>query len=184
CDHGIGWRSSVSQQCFDRPPKLVFLRDSSIVRKGIDFGHLSGEPDLQELPQERDKGLFSSPLDQNRDLHARAPRRPLRQSSSRVYSFSHSSKSSSSALVRLVMPSSVESRITTSEGSRNRMRVSECVATMICVRCEASLNWSASKLSSSGCRLTSGSSRRVRDVSPGLWSSVVNHKNRRVPSDN
>src|SRR5450759_1581405 len=110
---------------------VVSFWDSSMIGKGIDLGHSSGEPDLQELPQERDKGLFSSPLDQHSDLHARAPRRPLRQSSSRVYSFSHSSRSSSSALVKLVMPSSVESKTTTSEGSRNRMRVSECVATMI-----------------------------------------------------
>ncbi len=85
-------------------------------------------------PANAAKNPLCLPLDQNRDFHARAPSRPLRQSSSSEYSFSHSPRSSSSALVSLVMPSSVESRTTTSAGSRNRISVSECVATITCVR--------------------------------------------------
>ena len=98
-NHGVGWRLPTSQQA----PYLAFYalacRDAAVLRHRIKTRHAAGEPRFQEAPQVTEKSPFGLPFDQDGNLHARPPIRPIRQTSSKVYSASQSSKSNWSAQV-------------------------------------------------------------------------------------
>lgn len=105
------------------------------------------------------------------------------QADSRLYSLSHSSKSNVSPHFAVVHPSSSLSITTTSFGSRNRIKLSEWVATISCVRCAASRIRSDRRLSNSGCKLTSGSSIIVTVESTGLCNREISQRKRSAPSE-
>lgn len=81
-DYRIPRILSIPQKPLDGSPKLAFLGNPSVTWEEMDLGHSMIEAAFQELQQMRFEGSLSPSLDYNGDLHALAPMRPLRQSSS------------------------------------------------------------------------------------------------------
>src|ERR1700722_14747695 len=173
----------VVQQVLDNPLQLLTRGNATVIGHHVEFGHLARQPRFQELNQMGLECPLRPSLNEDGDPHGRPPILPIRHTSSKVYSESHFSRSSSSARVRSAAPSSLTLIVTISVGLRNRTRRSACVATISCVCWDASRRRSASKESSSGCKLTSGSSIMVTSGKPGLCNNVTSHKNRKVPSE-
>ena len=63
--------------------KLVSCRNSTVIHKHIEAGHLPREPSPKKCRQMRLECLLGSAFHQDSDLHDRAPRRPLLHNSSR-----------------------------------------------------------------------------------------------------
>jgi hypothetical protein len=88
-DHVVGVWISSSKQGFDDTFQPLLLRDSAVVLVRNQPGHLTLKSRAEEVAEVGEKDSFGFTFHQNCDLHPRAPRRPLRQSSSRAYSSNH-----------------------------------------------------------------------------------------------
>ena len=114
-----------AEVALDIPLQPALLCQSSVVWCRIEPQHSVRQALLQKLAKCWQEGLFGLSFNEEDDLHARPPIRPMRQTSSSEYSASHSSKSSVSAHVSRAIPSWSESITTTSEGLRKRTSLSE-----------------------------------------------------------
>ena len=97
--------------------------------KRTSFTQVGSATDWKQVAVSR-HGNCTFALNNNGDLYDRPPIRPIRHTSSRLYSASHWSRSSESAHVAVALPSSLMSMTTTSSGLKKWINRSEWVATI------------------------------------------------------
>ena len=108
----------------------------------------------------------------NLAYHLFPPISPMRQSSPREYFLSHAVKSSLLSLFIVVDPSYFsQTRIASGVSLRASTRMSDCVVTISCVRCDASTKSSARVGRISGCNPSSGSSMQTNGGGEG-WQRI------------
>jgi hypothetical protein len=77
-----------AQQILNRNAEPSILRNRSVVLSRNEAGHFARKPKGEKSPQMGQECRFGFPFDEDGNFQARAPRRPLLQSSSSEKSFS------------------------------------------------------------------------------------------------